>query len=274
MLLVLFTGATALFVEGSMIHQPGKFLLVMLGLYLTGGCANALNQYFERHIDAKMERTKKRRPLPMGEISAVHALIFSITIGVTGVLVFALIFNLLTAVLSLATILFYSLFYTLYLKPNTPQNIVIGGAAGAMAPVGAWAAATGHMAVAPWIMFAIVFLWTPPHFWSLALFCKDDYIKAKLPMMPVVKGDDNTLRQMFVYTLALVAMSLTLIYFQSGLFYGVAAAILGFFFIKKAHHVMKNKSEKLIRGLFGYSIIYLFALFFAMIIDSFLVLNI
>lgn len=268
MLLVLFTGATALFVEGSMVHEPVRFLLVMLGLYLTGGCANALNQYFERNIDAKMERTKKRRPLPMGEISAAHALIFSITIGVTGVLIFAFVFNLLTAVLSLATILFYSLFYTLYLKPNTPQNIVIGGAAGAMAPVGAWAAATGHMAVAPWIMFAIVFLWTPPHFWALALFCKDDYIKAKLPMMPVIKGDDSTLRQMFLYTLALVAMSLALVYFQSGVFYGLVAVVLGFFFIKKAYHLMKNKSEKLIRGLFGYSIVYLFALFFAMIIDS------
>ena len=204
----------------------------------------------------------------MGEIGATHALIFSVTIGVTGVLIFAFVFNFLTAILSLATILFYSLFYTLYLKPNTPQNIVIGGAAGAMAPVGAWAAATGHMAVAPWIMFAIVFLWTPPHFWALALFCKDDYIKAKLPMMPVVKGDDHTLRQMFVYTLALVAMSLALIYFQSGILYGMAAIVLGFFFIKKAYRVMRDKSEKLIRGLFGYSIVYLFALFFAMIIDS------
>ena len=274
MLLVLFTGATALFVEGSMVHEPGKFMLVMLGLYLTGGCANALNQYFERNIDAKMDRTKKRRPLPMGEIGATHALIFSVSIGVIGVLIFAFVFNLLTAVLSLSTILFYSLFYTLYLKPNTPQNIVIGGAAGAMAPVGAWAAATGSMAVAPWIMFAIVFLWTPPHFWALALFCKDDYIKAKLPMMPVVKGDDSTLRQMFLYTLALVMMSLALIYFHAGLLYGVAAVVLGFFFIKKAHRVMMNKSEKLIRGLFGYSIIYLFALFFAMIIDSFIDLKI
>ncbi len=269
MLLVLFTGATALFMEGSMVHEPGKFLLMMIGLYLTGGCANALNQYFERHIDAQMDRTKKRRPLPMGEIGATHALIFSISIGAIGVLMFALVFNFLTAILSLATILFYSLFYTLYLKPNTPQNIVIGGAAGAMAPVGAWAAATGQMAVAPWIMFAIVFLWTPPHFWSLALFCKDDYVKAKLPMMPVIKGDDATLKQMFYYTLALVVMSLALIWFHSGLVYAVVAVVLGFFFIKKAYRVMQDKSEKLIRGLFGYSIVYLFVLFFAMIVDSF-----
>jgi protoheme IX farnesyltransferase len=269
MLLVLFTGATALFMEGSMVREPGKFLLVMIGLYLTGGCANALNQYFERNIDARMERTKKRRPLPMGEIGATHALIFSISIGVIGVFVFAYVFNFLTAILSLATILFYSLFYTLYLKPNTPQNIVIGGAAGAMAPVGAWAAATGQMAVAPWIMFAIVFLWTPPHFWALALFCKNDYIKAKLPMMPVIKGDDATLKQMFYYTLALVVMSLALIWFHAGLVYAAAAVVLGYFFIKKAYRVMTDKSEKLIRGLFGYSIVYLFTLFFAMIVDSF-----
>ncbi len=270
MLLVLFTGATALCVEGSFVREPVKFLWVMVGLFLTGGCANALNQYFEREIDARMERTRQRRPLPMGELGPAHALVFSISIGVAGVVIFAWVFNLLTAVLSLATILFYSLFYTLFLKPNTPQNIVIGGAAGAMAPVGAWAAATGTMAVAPWIMFLIVFLWTPPHFWALALFCKDDYVKAKLPMMPVVKGDDQTLRQMFYYGLALVAVSLTLVFFQTGLVYLVTAALLGFVFIKKTRRAMKEKTEKIIRGLFGYSIVYLFALFLAMIVDRYL----
>lgn len=269
MLLVIFTGATALLVEGSLIHEPVKFFLVLLGLYLTGGCANALNQYFERDIDARMDRTKKRRPLPMGDLSARHALIFSVSIGVTGVVIFAAVFNWLTAMLSLGTILFYSLFYTLYLKPNTSQNIVIGGAAGAMAPVGAWAAATGTMAVAPWIMFLIVFFWTPPHFWALALFCKDDYIKAKLPMMPVVKGDDSTLNQMFLYSIVLVAVSLGLIAFGGGALYAVVATALGAMFLKKCWDAKKNKTEKQIRGLFGFSIVYLFALFFTMIIDRF-----
>ncbi len=267
MLLVLFTGATALCIEGSLVHQPVKFLLVMAGLYLTGGCANALNQYFERDLDAQMVRTRERRPLPMHTLSPLHALIFSVTIGLTGVILFALVFNFLTAILSLATILFYSLFYTLYLKPNTPQNIVIGGAAGAMAPVGAWAAATGSMAAAPWIMFLIVFFWTPPHFWALALFCKDDYIKTGLPMMPVVQGDEATLKQMFYYSLVLVAISLSLLFINAGIFYGASAALLGGFFLKKAYLAKKYKTEKLIRGLFGYSIIYLFTLFFAMIID-------
>jgi protoheme IX farnesyltransferase len=269
MLLVLFTGATALFLEGSFLHQPGKFLLVLCGLYLTGGCANALNQFFERDVDAVMSRTKERRPLPLHSLSPVHALIFSVSIGAAGVVLFAVAFNGLTAVLSLITILFYSLFYTLYLKPNTPLNIVIGGAAGAMAPVGAWAAATNSMAVAPWILFLIVFFWTPPHFWALALFCKEDYVKAKLPMMPVIKGDDHTLQQMFNYALVLVAVSLSLIFFHAGLVYAAAAVVLGWFFIKKTYEAKKHKTEKLIRGLFGYSIIYLFALFLAMIVDSF-----
>ncbi|HMW33053.1 MAG TPA: heme o synthase [bacterium] len=268
MLLVVFTGATALIVEGSFLHEPVKFILVLVGLYLTGGCANGLNQFFERDIDAKMERTKSRRPLPGGILSPMHALIFCSIIGVSGVILFAVTFNWLTAILSLATILFYSFFYTLYLKPNTSQNIVIGGAAGAMAPVGAWAAATNTMAPAPWIMFLIVFFWTPPHFWALALFCKNDYIKAKLPMMPVVKGDDSTLRQMFYYSLVLVVTTLALIFFKSGWIYAVTAIILGFFFVKKAYDAMKYKTEKIIRGLFGYSIVYLFALFLAMIVDS------
>jgi protoheme IX farnesyltransferase len=274
MLLVLFTGATALFMEGSFLHQPEKFLLVMFGLYLTGGCANALNQFFERDVDALMSRTKQRRPLPLHSLSPAHALIFSVSIGAVGVILFAVAFNWLTAALSLTTILFYSLFYTLYLKPNTPLNIVIGGAAGAMAPVGAWAAATNSMAVAPWILFLIVFFWTPPHFWALALFCKDDYVKAKLPMMPVVKGDDHTLQQMFHYALVLVAVSLSLIFFHAGLIYAAAALVLGGFFLKKTYAAKKYKTEKLIRGLFGYSIIYLFALFLAMILDSFVFVKI
>ena len=137
MLLVVFSGATALFLEASLIKSLDifSFILILIGLYLTGGSANALNQYFERNIDAKMTRTQKRRPLPQGKISSRGALIFSSSIGIIGVIIFALFFNWLSALLSLGTILFYSLFYTLYLKPNTPQNIVIGGVAGAMPPV-------------------------------------------------------------------------------------------------------------------------------------------
>ncbi len=271
MLLVVFTGATALLVEGSLIHHPGKFLLVLVGLYLTGGCANALNQYLERDIDAQMARTRNRRPLPMSTISPTHALVFSVAIGVVGVWLFAHVFNLLTAALAMGTILFYSLFYTIVLKPWTPQNIVIGGVAGAMAPVGAWTAATGTMAVAPWIMFLIVFFWTPPHFWALALFCKDDYVRSGLPMMPVVKGDSRTLREMFVYSIILVATSLALLAFGAGWLYGCVAAALGLVFLQRAYRALRLRGDGAVRSLFGFSIVYLFALFFAMIADRYLI---
>jgi protoheme IX farnesyltransferase len=267
MLLVIITGGTALIMEGSLITQPVKFLLVLIALYLTGGSANALNQYFERDIDALMERTKTRRPLPLGQIRAPQALLFSLAIGLIGVLMFGFIFNWLTALLSLATILFYSLFYTLYLKPNTRHNIVIGGIAGAMAPVGAWTAATGEFALAPWILFLIVFLWTPPHFWALAAFRTDDYNKSGLPMLPVVKGLDFTLKQILVYTVILVAVTLSLYWVQAGWFYLSVAVVSGIFFIKKSYQARKDQSIKRFKGLFGYSILYLFVLFFAIIIE-------
>ena len=268
MLLVLITGATALFMEGSLLDQPVKFLLVMLALYLTGGSANALNQYFERDIDSLMERTKMRRPLPQKQISPLNALLFSISIGVIGVLIFGFVFNWLTALLSFATILFYSLFYTLFLKPNTWHNIVIGGIAGAMAPVGAWTAATGEFALAPWILFLIIFLWTPPHFWALASYRTDDYMKSGLPMLPVVKGIEFTLKQILIYSIVLVAVTLTLFWIESGWFYLIIALSSGALFIKKSYLAKKEQTTRRLKGLFGYSILYLFVLFFALIIES------
>ena len=269
MLLVIFTGATALFVEGSFVHEPLKFALVLIGLFLTGGSANALNQYLEREVDAKMSRTKLRRPLPQGVIKPLPALIFSLTIGLTGVLLFGFVFNWLTAFLSLGTIIFYAAFYTLLLKPSTPQNIVIGGAAGAMAPVGAWAAATESFAAIPWILFFIIFLWTPPHFWALALFCKDDYVKAKLPMMPVVRGVDSTLKQILYYTIVLVVVSWLLVVFHSGIIYVGTSILCGGVFLYKAYLAMRDKHERSFRSLFAFSIIYLFALFASIIVDTF-----
>ncbi len=267
MLLVLFTGGTALVMEGSLLDEPGKFLLVLLGLYLTGGSANALNQYFEREIDAKMERTARRRPLPLHYLGEREALIFAVTIGLVGVLLFGFFFNWLTALMSLATLLFYALFYTLFLKPHTWQNIVIGGAAGAMAPVGAWAAATGQTAVAPWLLFLIIFLWTPPHFWALALYCKEDYIKARLPMLPVVKGDDATYKQILIYTYALILVSLAVFAVGAGWLYLVVAVGLGAYLLRKALMARRLKTVPAMRGLFGFSIVYLFALFLALIAD-------
>lgn len=255
--------------EGSLLSQPLKFILALTAIYLTGGCANALNQYFEREIDAKMTRTSVRRPLPLRKIASTPALVFSVAIGVTGLFLFAIFFNWYSALLSLATILFYSLFYTLYLKPNTAQNIVIGGAAGSMAPVGAWVAASGEMAVAPWLLFLIIFLWTPPHFWALALVYKDDYRVANLPMMPLVKGDNSTFNQMLFYAWLLVIASFLMMLNPSlGFSYFLAAAFLGYLFISKTLKARKIRTEKAIKGLFGYSIIYLFALFVVIVVDG------
>lgn len=268
MFLVLFTGATTAFLEGSLVQEPLRFLLFLIGLYLTGGSANALNQYFERDIDANMERTRKRRPLPTGQLKPLEALLFSITIGLAGTLLLALIFNWLTALLSLSTILFYGLFYTLWLKPRTEYNIVIGGVAGAIGPIGAWAAATGTLTLEPWLLFLIIFAWTPPHFWALALYCKDDYRRTGLPMMPVVRGDEATLKQIWQYSLAMVAISLTPVMFEAGLIYLLLTSLLGLSFLQKVRLARKQKDIKSFRSLFFYSIVYLFAVFGALILDK------
>lgn len=269
-LLVLVTGAAGLVWEGSLASQPLLFFAVMLGLFLTAGSANALNQYLERERDAVMKRTAKRRPLPTGKIKPLHALIFAIAIGVIGVALFAALFNWFSALLSLATILFYAFFYTLYLKPRTAQNIVIGGAAGAMGPVIAWAAATDleGMTWAPWIMFAIIFFWTPPHFWSLALCLQDDYKANPLPMMPNVAGEESTLRQMLIYSILLIGISLSLVWQEAGAIYLISAVLFGGLFVWKNIVSMRLKTTKEYWGLFGYSILYLFALFVAMMVDA------
>lgn len=267
MLLVVLSGAVALFIEGSLLYSPIKCCAILLAVYLTGGCANALNQFFEREIDAKMLRTQKRRPLPQGKIQPTHALIFTVAIGVIGVLIFGLMFNWLSAMIALGTILFYGFFYTLWLKPNTPQNIVIGGAAGAMAPIGVWAGITGEIALEPILVFLIVFLWTPPHFWALALYYKDDYIKAELPMMPIVKGERETLKQMFAYTILTVMASLWLAVIHSGWIYDLTSVWLGAMFIKRNWETLQNYSEQSAKKLFYFSITYLFGLFAALILD-------
>jgi len=260
MLLVLAAGASALLIEGSMLESPFKFVLFLFGLFLTGGCANALNQYFERDIDSEMVRTSSKRPLPLGIITPPQALAFSLIIGISGFMLLVMAFNWLTGALSLATILFYALVYTLWLKPGTAQNIVIGGIAGAMAPVGAWTAATGSTAFMPWIIFLIIFFWTPPHFWSLALCFKDDYRRTKLPMLPIVKGDKKTLDAILLYTFIAVAITMLPLFIAFGWIYLVSALVLGAVFIYKSLLARRNKSRPFYWGLFKYSIIYLFAI--------------
>ena len=268
LILVVLTGATALVMEGSLLSSPWNFALVILGLALTGGAANALNQYFERDIDALMERTKKKRPLPLGNLSPKEAVVFAVLLGIGAVLLFAFFFNLFSAILALATILYYAFFYTLYLKPRVYQNIVIGGAAGSMAPLIAWAAATGGLNLTPWILFLIIFFWTPPHFWALALCIKKDYERAKIPMLPVVKGDKETARQILVYTLWMAAFSLGLLFVRAGLVYLLLALILNGIFLYKAYRIWRQGAFTEAWGLFGYSIVYLLVLFLGIMADA------
>jgi len=268
MLLVIFSGATAAAMEGSLLDRPHEMGLFLLGLFLSGGAANSLNQYFERSIDARMKRTSYRRPLPLGQISATSALVFSLVIGISGVLVLGFVFNLLTALLALGTILFYGFVYTLLLKPNTSLNIVIGGVAGAMAPVGAWAAATGGTALTPWLLFLLIFLWTPPHFWSLALCFKDDYEATELPMLPNVRGDRATLDQAFIYVILVVLVSLIIAVDTFGWLYLTTAVILGGLYIKKAYFARKHNTHELNWKLFKFSILYLFTLLFCLLIEA------
>ncbi|MBD3168909.1 MAG: protoheme IX farnesyltransferase [candidate division Zixibacteria bacterium] len=270
LILVLFSGATALFIEGGFVSQPLNFLLVMLGLFLTGGSANALNQYFERDLDAKMSRTRESRPLPQLRIMPGEAIVFSIVIGIAGIILFAAAFNLLTALLALGNILFYGLFYTLYLKPNTSYNIVIGGIAGAMAPVGAWTAATGTIGWPAVFLFLIIFFWTPPHFWALALYLQDDYREVKLPMLPIVKGEEDTAKQIFRYTIILVLISLAFITVQSGLIYILTALIAGIIFLIKSYYLTFYRDRANYISLFKYSLSYLFVLFIAVVLEKYI----
>jgi protoheme IX farnesyltransferase len=267
LLLVVLTGAAGLVVEGSLNDDPLRFLAVLVFLGMAGASANTFNQYFERDVDAVMRRTRKRRPLPKGLIKPAGALVYAVAMGAVSTVVFAVWFNLLSAALALATILFYSLYYTLYLKPRTPQNIVIGGLAGSMGPVIAWAAAAGSLAWTPVIMAAVIFFWTPPHFWSLAIYLREDYEAVGYPMMPGVKGVPATWRQIFFYTVVTIALSVALYFFEPGWLYLVAALGLGVWMLFWVIRGWRSGSDSAARGVFGVSIVYLLALFFMVIVD-------
>lgn len=269
MLLVVVSGITAGFMEGSLIHRPFDFLLAIVALYLTGGSANAFNHFFERNKDAQMVRTRKKRPLPSGRMKPAHALMFAITIGTIGVLIYGFYFNWLSALLSFSTIFFYAIIYTLLLKPNTYHNTVIGGAAGAMAPVGIWAAASGRLDITPWTLFLIIFFWSPPHFWALAVSLRNDYAAANFKMLPVMKGESETLKQVWLFSILLFLVSITPVLVKSGILYLVIAIVVGIPFLKKAKIARRTANSKDIWGVFHYSIMYLFVLLVGLVLDSF-----
>jgi len=242
-------------------------LWTMLGGYLAAGGAGAINHYLDRERDARMTRTRGR-PLVAGRIEPIHGLVFGIVLGVLAFVQLALTVNLLAAALAMAGLLGYVFVYTMWLKPLTPQNIVIGGAAGAVPPLVGWAAATGGLTLDALYPFAIVFLWTPPHFWALSLLIKDDYARTGVPMLPVVRGEEATRRQIVVYAVILVA--LTIMPVLTGLFgaiYLVAALGLGLGFLGLAVRLAVSPSRPAALRLYLSSLAYLALLFCAMAID-------
>jgi protoheme IX farnesyltransferase len=270
MLLVVFSGATALLLEGSLLADPLRFFLALFSLYLTGGCANALNHYFDRDIDARMSRTRLKRPLPLKTIPLHGALSFALIIGLAGFFSFGLFFNWLSAILSGGTIFFYSIIYTLLLKPRTSRSIVIGGVAGAMAPVGLWAAASGSLDITPWVLFTIIFFWSPPHFYALCLYFKTDYQKSGLPMLPVARGEEATLNQIFIFSLVLFLSTLIPLFNWAGAIYLFSAVFMGLYFIKSAAALRTSTTPLQLKKVFRGSVMYLFVIFSAMIIDHFI----
>jgi protoheme IX farnesyltransferase len=265
--LLLITTVATMFVADPSGPAVATILWTMLGGYLAAGGAGAINHYLERDRDARMARTCGR-PLAGGRIEPLHGLVFGIALGVLATVQLAITVNVLTAALALSGLLGYVFVYTLWLKPRTPQNIVIGGAAGAVPPLVGWAAATGGLTLDALYPFAIVFLWTPPHFWALALLVKDDYARAGIPMLPVARGEAATRRQIFAYSVALVAF--TALPFLTGLFgslYLAAALLLGAGFIGLAAQLALRPSRAAAVRLHLASLAYLALLFCAMAAD-------
>jgi protoheme IX farnesyltransferase len=268
MSLVVFSGFAGMWVApGFGTLPPVLICAAILSLAVGAGASGAVNMWYERDIDAVMKRTRGR-PLPLGRIAPAEALSFAVVLSVLSVLTMGLALNWLAAALLAAANLFYVFVYTVWLKRRTPQNIVIGGAAGAFPPLIGWAAVTGHVAVLPVILFAIIFLWTPPHFWALSLFMNDDYKRAGVPMMPAVAGPESTRRQMLAYTLVLTPVALApFLLGYAGMVYGIAALVLNLFFIFTALRVLTDRTDRSARLMFGYSIFYLFAIFLGLMFD-------
>ncbi len=271
MSLVVFTALCGLLAAPTMPPFALGFTAILC-IALAAGACGALNQWYEADLDARMRRTMKR-PLPAGRMERQTALHFGVGLGAFSVVLMGVATNWLAAILLAVSILFYVIVYTMWLKPRTAQNIVIGGAAGAFPPLIGWVAATGQIAALPLLLFAIIFLWTPPHFWALSLFIRSDYAAAGIPMLPVVAGVQNTRRQIFLYSLPMAAAAVAPWPLGlAGPLYGMAAAALSAVFVLLAARVLANRATEPAqmapeKRLFGFSILYLFALFAAIACD-------
>jgi heme o synthase len=245
----------------------GRMLATLVGGLLAAGSANCINCYIDRDIDQLMTRTQ-RRSLPAGKVQPRQALIFGIVMGASSFLIFGSLVNLLSAVLALAAILFYVFIYTLWLKRSSTQNIVIGGAAGAVPVLIGWAAQTNTLTLAAIWLFAIIFYWTPPHFWALSLLIEKDYARANVPMLPVVMGERETKKQILLYSLLLLAVTLILFAMQTmGYFYLICALVLGSILVYMSIRLLLDHSRKWARTIFWYSNCYLALIFAAMVLD-------
>lgn len=268
--LLLITTAGSMWIAAKGQVDPLLLLVTLIGGTLAAASAQTINCVYDRDIDYDMERTR-HRPLPSGKIQPRDALIFATVLAFISFTLLSVFANLLAALLAMSGIGFYVLVYTHMLKRHSTQNIVIGGAAGAIPALVGWAAVTGTLSWAAWLIFAIVFVWTPPHFWALALMIKDDYAKVGVPMLPVIAGAKATVWQIWWYTLITVFASLLLIFplHESGVVYGAVALWLGSIFIHKAWQLLQNPEDKpTARGLFLYSISYMMLLCLAMVVDS------
>jgi len=266
MSLVVFSGFAGLYVAPGHIH-PLIGAVAVLCIAVAAGASGAMNMWYDRDIDSIMSRTCGR-PIPKGYVAPEQALAFGLTLSVFSVMLMGLAVNLAAAALLAFTIFFYVVVYTMWLKRRTPQNIVIGGASGAFPPMIGWAAVTGRIDIASIALFLLIFMWTPPHFWALALWRNPDYAKAGVPMMPVVAGMDSTKKQMLVYTLLLAPIALAPVFLGvAGWIYGATAIALNAGFIYHAVRVLKSDDMKWPKRMFGFSLLYLFLHFAVLMID-------
>jgi protoheme IX farnesyltransferase len=268
MSLVVFTALTGLAVAPAHIHPLIGFT-ALLCIAVGAGAAGALNRWYDADIDARMTRTA-RRAVPMGRVKPGEALAFGLVLAVFSVMTIGLLVNGLSAILLAFTIFFYAVVYTMWLKRSTPQNIVIGGAAGALPPMIGWAAVTGSLSFEPILLFLIIFFWTPPHFWALSLYRADDYARAGVPMLPLVAGERPSRRQILLYTLILVPLGVApwpLDY--AGLLYGITALVSGAAMIVLAWRVYRERSpdDRASKHLFAFSILYLFLLYAVLLVE-------
>jgi heme o synthase len=269
MSLVVFTGLVGLLVAPGHLH-PVLGFTALLCIAIGAGAAGALNMWYDADIDAVMTRTSKR-PIPAGRIAPHEALAFGMMLAVSSVVVLGLLVNVLAAALLAFTIFFYVVVYTMWLKRSTPQNIVIGGAAGAFPPMIGWAAATGGIGIESIALFLIIFFWTPPHFWALSLFRAGEYARAGVPMLPVVAGPDETRRQIVIYSVVLLPVALApWLLGYAGIVYGITALALGGLFLSLALRLKARANESAAKALFGYSVLYLFLIFAVLPIDQLL----